>query len=167
MVEVNVNAILACDAEGGIGKNNDLPWPKNELDMKWFKKNTSCGVVVMGRKTWESLGSKCLPKRINVVVSSSDVEGPDHVMGGDIKEIISNIRELYPQKQIWIIGGANLYEQSFEHCDYVYLTEMTDTYDCDTFIDRNKFKRSHSEISHKDYEGMRMSVWEKWTVGKF
>lgn len=66
---MTVNAILACDTEHGIGKNGGLPWPHNPADMKWFADNTRDGVVVMGRKTWDSLGNMRLKGRVNVVLS--------------------------------------------------------------------------------------------------
>ena len=62
--------ILACDLNGGIGYKNKLPW-YIPLDLKRFKNLTQNGVVVMGRKTWESLPKKPLPKRVNVVVSKT------------------------------------------------------------------------------------------------
>ena len=58
-----IRAILAHDAYWGIGKDGDLPWPKNPDDLKWFKECTEGGVVVMGKTTWDSLPNKPLPKR--------------------------------------------------------------------------------------------------------
>ena len=65
--------ILAADEYGGIGYNNDLPWPRIDLDMRWFMDHTKDNVVVMGSRTWDSLGiHKPLKNRINYVVSSQD-----------------------------------------------------------------------------------------------
>ena len=69
-----IKAILAHDAKYGIGKDNDLPWPKNEADMKWFKAMTLNHTVVMGRKTWDSLPFKPLPNRHNIIVTSNEID---------------------------------------------------------------------------------------------
>ena len=66
-----IRGILAHDKECVIGKDGGLPWPKNSEDLKWFKECTEHSIVVMGRKTWESLPFK-LPNRDTVVVTSSD-----------------------------------------------------------------------------------------------
>lgn len=131
-----VNAIFACDENNGIGKNNDLPWPKNPADLLWFRNNTEGHVVVMGRKTWESLGNKKLPRRINIVVTSKgSVEvTPDDVMSGDMSAIITNLSKKYSDKKIWIIGGADIYRQAMPYCNNVYMTKFKQSFDCDTFI---------------------------------
>lgn len=132
-----VNAILAHDENFGIGKDNGLPWPKSNLDMKWFKKHTQDSVVVMGRKTWESLGNRKLPGRFNVVISNSGVNGnPDLVLGGaDVSKTIEKIEAQFKDKNIWFIGGANLYSQVISICDYVYISKFDGSYDCDVFFD--------------------------------
>ena len=73
-----IRAILACDQDWGIGKDGDLPWPHNPDDLKWFKEQTTGSVVAMGKRTWDSLPTKPLPNRNNVVVTSSegDKDGP-------------------------------------------------------------------------------------------
>ena len=98
---MSVNAILAMDNNMGIGYDNTLPWPHNKKDMKWFRDCTSGHVVVMGRKTWESFGSKPLPNRINVVVTNKEVEGnPDRIERGEMVEIISTLVCKYPDLHI-------------------------------------------------------------------
>ena len=59
-----IKAILAVDEKGGVSKHGSMPWPKNLLDMKWFVENTKNQIVVMGRKTWDSLPIKPLPIKI-------------------------------------------------------------------------------------------------------
>ena len=67
--------ILAVDEYGGLGNKNDLPWPKIKLDMQWFMDHTKNNVVVMGSRTWDSLGiHKPLKDRINYVISSKDIK---------------------------------------------------------------------------------------------
>lgn len=132
---MKVNAILACDTKFGIGYKGDLPWPKSDLDMKWFQKNTSGGIVLMGRSTWESIGSKPLPKRINIVVTNKDISGPDLIMSGDMENVIERIREEQDQdRDLWIMGGAEVYEQAYKYCDNLFLTTFDQEYKCDKYI---------------------------------
>ena len=134
---MSVNIILATDLNFGIGNENDLPWPKNKEDLKWFKDNTMNGVVVMGRKTWESIGSKKLPGRTNVVISSKILEGADATYAGDMKDIIDLIKTNYQDKDIWIIGGAEIYFQAIPLADKLYLTTINQHCVCDTYVERD------------------------------
>ena len=134
---MTVNAILAHDSFWGIGKNGDLPWPKNSEDLKWFKDSTHGGVVVMGRKTWESLPVKPLPKRKNIVVSSSTIEGADITVKLDQLKRIT-IPMLETTSDIWIIGGAQLIEQCLDIIDELWLNNVEGVYNCDTFLPKQK-----------------------------
>lgn len=141
-----INAIFAYDCDGGIGKNGVLPWPHNSSDMKWFSDNTKNGIVIMGRKTWESLGSVRLKNRINVVLTSdaNAINGnPDitiSIQDGLTLDFINKLSELYKDKKLWVIGGGEVYKQLIPHCDYLYVTEFSEKYDCDTFINKNMLK---------------------------
>jgi dihydrofolate reductase len=163
----NVNAILAHDDNYGIGKNNDLPWPRNDADLKWFRECTIGHVVVMGRKTWESIGSKPLPKRINVVVSTQQFPdqkdgGPDHVLFGNVQQGIQTLlTELYPNLKIWIIGGADLYSQTLSQCDNIYLTHIPGDYNCDNFVELNQHLVGYTEMAKKEQDGLTFSIWRK------
>jgi dihydrofolate reductase len=162
-----VNAILAHDDNYGIGKDGKMPWPHNDADMKWFRECTINGVVIMGRKTWESIGSKPLPNRINVVVSNRDFPhpkdgGPDHVLSGDLLEGIQVlITELYPDSKIWIIGGADIYRQSMIICDNIYVTKFPSDYDCDTFVPMDKHLVGYIEMAKKEQGGLTFSIWSR------
>lgn len=159
---MTINAIFARDANGGIGKNNDLPWPRNDADMKWFRENTLGHVVVMGRKTWESLGSKKLPKRINYVITNSNVEGsPDGIYQGDIGNILNEIEKKHAGLKVWVIGGANIYKQSMSYCNYLYLTEFKKSFDCDTYLDINLEDRFIKITGNKETKECSFSIWSK------
>lgn len=145
---MTINAIVACDAMYGIGKNNDLPWPKNKEDMKWFKENTIGHVVVMGRRTWESIGSKKLPNRINYVVTRSRIEGkPDAIYYGEMGKVLQNIEMNNPYLKIWIIGGADIYRQALPYCQNLYLTQFPEIYECDTFLDPEQIKLFNKKLA--------------------
>src|SRR5215475_9885209 len=102
-----------------IGAGNRIPWHLPD-DFKWFKKMTTGQVIVMGRRTFESIG-KCLPNRTTIVMTRS----PQGIPG---VQTISHLRELDPAdpalvgRQIFICGGAQLYEQALPLCSDLYLT---------------------------------------------
>jgi dihydrofolate reductase len=127
-----IKAILACDQEWGIGKNGALPWPHNSADLKWFKEHTNNSTIVMGRKTWESLPVKPLPNRENIVVTSGLVKGPDVVV--DIRSFYKILPQIKFQKDVWIIGGAQLIEHCLDIIDEFYLSRIQGIYNCDTFL---------------------------------
>lgn len=154
-----INAILACDLNYGIGKGGDLPWPKNSEDMGWFRETTKDGVVVMGRKTWESLGNKPLPNRSNIVLGRKEVLGdPDMVIStSDMLSTLTYLKDLYG-KPIWVIGGAEMYKQALPWCNLVYLTTFLNTYDCDTFVSDKLFEMFPSVIYKKPSDNILFQV---------
>lgn len=119
--------IIACDPKGGIGYKNKLPWDKIEGDLPRFKRLTKGSNVVMGRKTWESLPSKPLPERRNIIVSKRGMPAHPGVA------VISDIK-LIPLNS-WIIGGAELIANCFHLIREVHLTRVNKVYECDCRID--------------------------------
>jgi dihydrofolate reductase len=117
--------IFACDLNGVIGKNGDLPW-KQSTDLQFFKKTTLGKTVVMGRKTWDSLPFP-LPGRRNIVISRSkrdDVE----VMS------IEEVRELAKTNDLFIIGGGEIYSTFIKESTIIYRTIIdSQIEDGDTF----------------------------------
>lgn len=140
-----IKAILAHDAYWGIGKDGDLPWPKNSDDLKWFKECTNGGVVVMGRKTWESLPKKPLPGRENIVISSTVKDAPIS-LSGDVGSAFNYIKEMFDDSDIWIIGGAQLLEASLPFVEELWLNDVGGDYHCDTFLPKK-------EITQQFYMG--------------
>lgn len=101
--------IVACDRNGAIGKDGDLPW-KQSTDLQHFKKITMGSNLIMGRKTWDSLPGK-LPGREHFVLSRGNVEGVD---------VISFEQAM--QMDGWIIGGGEIYELFLPHVGELYRT---------------------------------------------
>lgn len=125
--------IVACDPKGGIGYNNQLPWSHIQGDLPRFKELTKGQVVVMGRKTWESLPVKPLPNRMNFIVTSADlIKLPAGTM------TVPNLEHFREFKDAWIIGGAQLINSSWDMIDEVHLTKTLKSYQCDTFINLEK-----------------------------
>ena len=159
---MTVNAILAHDDNYGIGKDGMMPWPHNDADMKWFQDCTLGHIVVMGRKTWESIGNKKLPRRTNVVVTRSELTGnPDSVYFGEISKLITMLKTEYPDLKIWIIGGADIYKQALHYCDNIYVTKFSGDYECDTFVDMKEHLTGCSEMATKVQDGLNFSIWSR------
>ncbi|MEX1112288.1 MAG: dihydrofolate reductase [Candidatus Andersenbacteria bacterium] len=121
--------IAALDANGVIGHNNSIPWDIPE-ERKLFRKLTTGNVVVMGRKTFESIG-KPLPDRINIVVSRTVSSIPGTEVYPSLEQALEAAKSY--QKDIFIIGGAQIYEQALEisEVDTMYLSYLHDSYSGD------------------------------------
>ncbi len=159
---MTVNGILAYDDKYGIGKNGSLPWEHSPADMKWFKENTKGHIVVMGRKTWESIGSKKLPNRINIVITRSKIEGtPDGVYYGDMSKLPQMIKLEYSDLKTWIIGGADIYKQSLHLCDNIFTTHVKGDYNCDTFVPMNDYLPGYFKAANKEQDGLTFTIWSK------
>lgn len=164
-----IKAIFACDDNWGIGKNGALPWPHNPADMRWFKDQTNAQTVVMGRKTWESLPKKPLPNRINLVITSANMENYNPrphgtYSGSDIPRIVKDVIEARYGgiDDVWIIGGAQLFESCIPIIDEIYLSRIEGNYDCDVFLPKseimNNFKLSENNFS---LDGLSLQKWVK------
>jgi dihydrofolate reductase len=157
-----IRAIFACDDNWGIGQNNSLPWPKNPADLKWFQKNTVGCVVVMGRRTWESLPNKPLPNRNNIVITTEEnpTYGPYHFVKYNTYK--STIEQMSRIQQVWLIGGAKLFEDSIEMIDEVWLSRISGVYDCDTFLPKNLIEQYYVLYSsEQDENGLHIEKWRK------
>jgi len=129
-----IRAIFACDEDWGIGKSGTLPWPHQPEDQKWFKECTKNSTVVMGRVTWEDPDMpKPLPNRENIVISTKEVSE-----GYDVKLTLDEALAMLPnlnRKDIWVIGGAQMFELLIDIIDEVWISRITGIYDCDTHLD--------------------------------
>jgi len=133
---MKVIAIAAVAENGVIGNDLALPWNIPE-DMKFFRDSTRDQIVVMGRKTFDSLGQP-LPKRENAVVTRNENWKHDGVrVFSDLPSAISHYRENETQfagKNIFVIGGAQIYRESFPFLDEVWLTEIAKSFDGNVFF---------------------------------
>ena len=157
---------MAVDDLGGISKNGSMPWPKNSSDLQWFKKNTTNTIVVMGRLTWiDPFMPSPLKNRINVLITSQDKEnfpGADDYISDDIHRNISNLSNKYENKDIYIIGGANILNQLFNLIEEFYLTKIYGDYKCDTNINLNMITESMKIISRiKNDDKSHFEIWKK------
>lgn len=146
-----IRAILAHDSQWGIGKNGGLPWPKHSADLRWFKECTVGGIVVMGRNTWESLPRKPLPDRINVIVTTQTIENALGNMVVNIDTLFEILPKMNYNKNIWIIGGAQLVESCLAIIDELWLNNVGGDYNCDVFLPKQKITTTFSP-KHVDFK---------------
>lgn len=138
--KIEVVHIVATDSNGCIGDNGELPWHL-PADLKRFKELTSGGVVVMGRKTFESLDCKPLPNRVNMVITNNMPFMAKHSRSNVIfySSISTAIEEAKYEasvlglKEVWIIGGQSIYEQTMQYVDRIEKTLIHGRYYGDTF----------------------------------
>lgn len=123
-------ALIVAHAENlVIGRDGDLPWHYSE-DLKRFKRLTSGHVLVMGRRTYESIGAKPLPNRTNVVISRTKEYGNCQTFGS-IDDALKHFRN---EELLFIGGGASLYETMIDRADYLYITLIHRQVEGDTFF---------------------------------
>lgn len=130
---MRIKYIWAQDKNGLIGDKGHLPW-KNSGDMSFFKNQTTGGIVVMGYKTWESLGCKPLQNRINVVIThKNEIPGYEYedVYIAKSLEEIDNLSE-ETGRDIWVIGGASIFELFEYYCTEAVVSVIEGVYDGDT-----------------------------------
>ena len=124
-------AIAAMSLNRVIGVGNKIPWHLPE-DFKWFKKMTTGQVIVMGRKTYESIG-KPLPNRTTIVLSRSHLDIPGVRTLEDLKQLDALEAE-FVGREIFICGGAQVYEQALPLCSDLYLTLVKQNVEGDSFF---------------------------------
>ncbi|MFD1358728.1 dihydrofolate reductase [Fictibacillus halophilus] len=123
-----ISFVVAMDDNRAIGKNNDLPWYLPN-DLKHFKKTTMGKPIVMGRKTYESIG-KPLPGRENIVVTR------DKSYKAEGTTIVHSVNEVLQMnaEEICVIGGSEIFKQFLPVADRLYITEIHYTFDADTYF---------------------------------
>ena len=114
----DIKAIVAVSLNGVIGKNGDLPW-RIPGELKWFKKITMGHIIVMGRKTWDSLPG-LLPGRENWVLSSKSIQHEGIQVFKKFDEVIKAAGD----RTIFIIGGGQGYSSILGQCNELYITEV-------------------------------------------
>lgn len=145
-----ISIAVAIGENQAIGKNNQLLWHM-PADLKFFKQTTSGHTVIMGRKTFDSVG-KPLPNRRNIVITrdaSLKIEGVEVVNSLDEALKITQTEE----KPVFIVGGAEIYRQALPKTDRLYLTTIHHNFDADTFFpdfERNEWTVISSEPHKAD-----------------
>jgi len=152
-----ISIIVAIANKGAIGRHNDIPWHLSD-DLKRFKAITMGHTVIMGKNTWDSLPFKPLKGRRNIVISKSMSE----TAGCEIVRNIDDAMKLVAaDEQAFIMGGANIYEQTLCKADQLIVTHVDLTVDdADRFFPEigqewkatEKSEKLHDDISGLDYQ---------------
>lgn len=149
--------IAAADLNNGIGFKNSLLYDIPE-DKKFFKEKTIGGAVVMGRKTYESLPVKPLPKRQNIIMTrNNDTVYEDAVSVHSTEELLKYISDL-PEDKVFVIGGAEIYSKLLPFCSTAYITRIYDTRSADRFIPDFDILEGWQPVEKseiKEYNGIR------------
>lgn len=118
---MKIALIWAMAEDGIIGVDNGLPW-KLPADMQWFRRHTLGKPIVMGRRTFQSFGSRPLPQRLNIVISRDPQYRAEGVaVVGDIDQALVVAGEV---EEVMVIGGASLYAQTLPLADRLYVTRV-------------------------------------------
>ncbi|MCF0177305.1 MAG: dihydrofolate reductase, partial [Bacteroidales bacterium] len=115
-----INLIAAISDNNAIGVANSMPWHISS-DLKFFKARTMGSTVIMGRRTWESIGCKALPGRLNIVITSSKEPFETAEKADSFENAIALAKKLTPESEIFIIGGGSLYRQAIGVADRLYI----------------------------------------------
>lgn len=125
MKALSVNLIGAMSLNGVVGANGSLPW-RLPSDLRSFKNLTTGQVVVMGRKTFESIGGKPLANRVNIVLTSNrnlDL-GKDVVLAHSVEHVMTEAVRMPSVTELWVIGGTSVWEEFADLADRVVLTTV-------------------------------------------
>lgn len=139
--------IVAMDQQRGIGLRNQLPWHM-PADLAHFKQKTLGKPIIMGRKTYESIG-RPLPKRRNMIITRDpryQAEGCE--VFNDIDAALDAVKSV---EEAVVIGGANLFNQLLSHADIFYLTQIHHQFEVDTYLDKMDFSM-WQEVEKSDYK---------------
>ena len=148
---INNLYLIACIGKNNeLGANNDLIW-KFSNDMKFFKEKTINNTVIMGRKTYESIGG-ILPKRENIIITRNKETDIDNALiFNDYESVIKYINN-NPNKTFYIIGGSSIYEYFLPFCKKLYLTEVNANYEANVYFPKFNKKDYKENILHDYYE---------------
>ncbi|MDQ0162784.1 dihydrofolate reductase [Bacillus alveayuensis] len=127
-----ISFIFAMDRNRLIGQNNQLPWHL-PADLKYFKNMTMGHKIVMGRKTFESIG-RPLPGRENIVLSTNRHFHPEGCQVFYSMDEFLTFANKHQEEEIFVIGGANIFEKLLPYADRLYITEIDEQFTGDTYF---------------------------------
>ena len=128
---MKINLIAAVALNGAIGKDNNLLWHLHD-DMVFFKQTTMGHPIIMGRKTWDSIG-RALPGRLNIVISRRELELPDGVvLAHSLQEAL---QAASGEAECFVMGGGQIYAEAMPQADSLFITRVFQMpSDADTFF---------------------------------
>lgn len=151
---MNFELIVASDKNGVIGNNNTIPWHIPE-DLKHFRQLTLNNIVVMGRKTFESLPNGPLKDRINIIITQNPNQHKNaessSVFFSNMETVFDVIKYNNANKKVFIIGGSEIYKLFFNHCSTIHHTQvLIESHNCSNCVIFNFDTQSLSLIDKTD-----------------
>jgi dihydrofolate reductase len=166
---LNISLIVAASKNNAIGKNNQLLWHLPN-DMKFFKQTTWALPIVMGRKTFESIGSKALNGRLNIVITNQK-EYKAGSWDTNLEVVVVNsiedavfVAHQHDYKELMIIGGGEIYKQAMNKANKIYLTRVDTIIDGDTFfeMDETEWQLEFADKRLADEKHIYNYTFETW-----
>lgn len=160
-----ISLVVAASTNNVIGDKGKLLWHL-PADLKFFKNITWAMPVIMGRKTFESLG-KPLPGRINIVITNQVNWKVDNIVAANSLYDAIDKASTFAAKEAFIIGGGQIYQQSLDIADNIYMTRVHTTINGDTFfppIDLEKWNRTFQKNHSKDdkhFYDFSFEIWQR------
>lgn len=152
--------IVAISKNNAIGKDNELLWNIPE-DLKHFKDTTSGHTIIMGRKTFESIG-RALPNRRNIIITRDESYSKDGVE--IVNSLIKALDACKYEDEVFVIGGGEIYRQALPFADKLYVTHVEKEYEADTFfpeIQKDEWVEISNEEHFENDPPYKFSVYEK------
>lgn len=143
---MKISIIVARTLNHVIGKDNAMPWHL-PVDLARFRQNTVGKPVIMGRKTYESIG-RLLPKRPNIILSRSGFQVEGAYSASNLEQAVELAKNFAEVEEIMIIGGGELFKQALPQADMLYLTEIQAEINGDTFFE---FDEENWELQSEHY----------------
>lgn len=140
-----ISAVVAIGENNAIGKNNQLLW-RLPNDLKHFKQITSGHTVIMGRKTYDSVG-KPLPNRRNIIITRQQIEIPGCKVVGSVAEALALCAG---EAEVFIVGGAEIYKLAMPQTNRIYLTIVHQAFDADAFFPQINYEE-WTETEREDH----------------
>ena len=161
---MKISLVVAASTNNAIGKNNQLLWhlPK---DMRFFKNTTWAMPVIMGRKTYESMGSKPLNGRLNIIVTRNKAFVAEGVIVVDSIGAAITTAEKENYKEVFVIGGGEIYKEALSIAHRLYITRVHTEIATDTFfpvIETTAWTLTHSEAHTADAKHAFDFTFETW-----
>ncbi|MFW7377297.1 MAG: dihydrofolate reductase [Oligoflexus sp.] len=161
-----LSQIVACSRNGMIGKQGKMPWHIS-ADLRYFKQTTAGHPVIMGRKTFESIG-RPLPQRLNIVISrQKDIHFEGAIVASDLNEALEYCRNLQDEwgEEVFVIGGGEIYRLALPLTRRIYLTRIDANVEGDTsfpdIADCGFQKLSSTEPASEGPWRFQFEVWER------
>lgn len=141
-----ISLLVAMSRDHVIGFENDMPWNLPN-DLKFFKEKTTGHSIIMGRKTFESIG-RVLPNRKNIVLTRGGTELPNEVEIVHDLDVVLQWNNQHPKEEYFVVGGGNIYKQFLPYADRMYITLIDEAFEGDTVFP--EFSEAEWELTSKE-----------------